>query len=56
VFPQILVQTCIVDAGKKGVEPDAPKAVGNDATPVDDVETAYQAYAEEISQAWKTRR
>jgi hypothetical protein len=40
--------------GKEDVVPDAPKASGNDAMPVDDVETAYRLYAEEISQAWKT--
>jgi hypothetical protein len=42
-------------AGKEDVVPDAPKASG-DAMPVDDIETAYQLYAEEISQAWKTPR
>jgi len=35
------------------VVPDAPKASGNDAMPVDDIETAYRLYAEEISQVWK---
>jgi hypothetical protein len=43
-------------AGKENVVPDAPKASGNDAMPVDDIETAYRLYAEEISQAWKTPR
>jgi hypothetical protein len=43
-------------AGKEDVAPDAPKPSGNDAVPVSDVETAYRLYAEEISQAWKTRR
>jgi hypothetical protein len=43
-------------AGKKDVVPDAPKASGNDEMPVDDIETAYRLYAEEISQAWKTPR
>jgi hypothetical protein len=32
------------------------KAAGRDAMPADDIETAYQLYAEEISQAWKTPR
>jgi hypothetical protein len=32
------------------------KASGNDAMPVDDIETAYRLYAEEISQAWKSPR
>jgi hypothetical protein len=40
----------------KDVVPDAPRAAGNDATPVDDIETAYRLYAEEISEAWKTPR
>ena len=43
-------------AGKEDVVPDAPKASGNDAMPVSDIETAYRLYAEEISQAWKTPR
>ena len=43
-------------AGKEDAVLDAPKASGNDATPVDDIETAYRLYAEEISQAWKTPR
>jgi hypothetical protein len=43
-------------AGKEDVVPDAPKVSGNDATPVDDIETAYRLYCEEISQAWKTPR
>jgi hypothetical protein len=43
-------------AGKEDVVPDAPKVSGNDATPVDDIETAYRLYSEEISQAWKTPR
>jgi hypothetical protein len=43
-------------AGKEDVVPDAPKVSGNDATPVDDIETAYRLYLEEISQAWKTPR
>jgi hypothetical protein len=42
--------------GKEDVVPDAPKASGNDGMPVDDIETAYRLYAEEISQAWKTSR
>jgi hypothetical protein len=41
-------------AEKEDVVPDAPKASGNDAMPVDDIETLYRLYAEEISQAWKT--
>jgi hypothetical protein len=40
----------------KDVVPDAPKASSRDAMPVDDIETAYRLYAEEISQAWKTPR
>ncbi|MGA8696372.1 MAG: hypothetical protein WB689_21530 [Xanthobacteraceae bacterium] len=44
------------DAGKGDVVPDAPKVSGNDATPVEDIETAYRLYAEEISEAWKTPR
>jgi hypothetical protein len=40
----------------KDVVPDAPKAVGNDAMPVDDIESAYRLYCEEISQAWRTPR
>jgi hypothetical protein len=40
----------------KDVVPDAPKVSGNDATPVDDIETAYRLYSEEISRAWKTLR
>jgi hypothetical protein len=40
----------------KNVVPDAPKAIGNDAIPVHDIETAYRLYCEEISQAWKTPR
>jgi len=43
-------------AGKEDVVPDAPKASGNDAMPVSDIETAYRLYAEEISQAWKRPR
>ncbi|MFZ2082200.1 MAG: hypothetical protein WAV38_37215 [Xanthobacteraceae bacterium] len=43
-------------AGKQDVVPDAPKASGNGAMPVDDIETAYRLYCEEISQAWKTPR
>jgi hypothetical protein len=43
-------------AGKEDVVPDAPRALSNDAVPVDDIETAYRLYAEEISQAWKTPR
>jgi hypothetical protein len=31
--------------GKEDVVPDAPKASGNDAMPVDDIETAYRLYA-----------
>jgi hypothetical protein len=42
--------------GKEDVVPDAPKASSTDATPVDDIETAYRLYAEEISQAYKTPR
>jgi hypothetical protein len=42
--------------GKEDVVPDAPKVSSNDATPVDDIETAYRLYAEEISQAWTTPR
>jgi hypothetical protein len=42
--------------GKEHVAPDAPKASGNDAMSVDDIETAYRLYAEELSQAWKTPR
>ena len=44
------------DAGNERVVPDAPKASGNDAMPVRDIETVYQLYLEEISQAWKTPR
>jgi hypothetical protein len=43
-------------AGKEDVVRDAPKVSGNDAMPVDDIETAYRLYAEEISQAWKSPR
>jgi hypothetical protein len=43
-------------AGKERALPDAPRALGTDATPVDNTETAYRLYAEEISQAWKTPR
>jgi hypothetical protein len=43
-------------AGKEDVVPDAPRASGNDAMPVDDIETAYRLYAEEISQAWTRPR
>jgi hypothetical protein len=43
-------------AGKEEVAADASKASGNDATPVDDIETAYRLYAEESSQEWKTSR
>jgi hypothetical protein len=42
--------------GKEGAVSDAPKVIGNDAMPVDDIETAYRLYAEEISQAWKAPR
>jgi hypothetical protein len=42
--------------GKEDVVPDAPKASGNDAMPVSDIETAYRLYCEEISQAWKPPR
>jgi len=35
---------------------DAPKASGNDAEPVPDIETAYRLYAEETSKAWKIPR
>ena len=40
-------------AAGKDVVPDTAKASGNDAMPVDDIETAYRLYAEEISQVWK---
>jgi hypothetical protein len=43
-------------AGKEDVVPDAPKASGNDAMPVGDIETAFRLYCEEISQAWRTPR
>ena len=43
-------------AGKENVVLDAPRASGNDAIPVHDIETAYRLYAEEISQAWKRPR
>jgi hypothetical protein len=43
-------------AGKEDVVPHAPKASGNDAMSVDDIETAYRLYAEVISQAWKKSR
>jgi hypothetical protein len=43
-------------AEKDDVMPDARKALGNDGMPVDDIETAYRLYCEEISQAWKTPR
>ncbi len=48
----------LTTAWRRGTEkehtvPDAPKVSGNDAMPVDDIETAYRLYAEEISQAWK---
>jgi hypothetical protein len=43
-------------AGKEGAVPDSPRGSGTDAVPVDDIETAYRLYAEEISQAWKTPR
>jgi hypothetical protein len=42
--------------GKEDIVPDAPRSSGNDAMPVDDIETAYRLYAEEISRAWKTSR
>jgi hypothetical protein len=44
------------DARNEGALSDGPKASGNDAMPVDDIETAYRLYAQEISQAWKTPR
>jgi hypothetical protein len=44
------------DEGNKVAVLDAPRASGSDAMPVDDIETAYRLYAEEISQAWKTSR
>jgi hypothetical protein len=44
------------DARNEGALSDGPKASGNDAVPVPDIETAYRLYAEEISQAWKTPR
>jgi hypothetical protein len=43
-------------AGKKEVVPNAHKASNNDAAPVQDMETMYRRYAEEISQAWKAPR
>ncbi|HEV3160249.1 MAG TPA: hypothetical protein VGZ89_09730 [Xanthobacteraceae bacterium] len=43
-------------AGKEDVVLDAPRASGNDAMPVRDIETAYRLYSEEISEAWKTPR
>jgi hypothetical protein len=43
-------------AGKEDVVVEAPKASGNDALPVDDIETAYRLYAEEVSQAYKRPR
>jgi hypothetical protein len=42
------------DAGN--VVSDVPKASDLDVMTVDDVETAYQLYAEEISRAYKTPR
>jgi hypothetical protein len=33
--------------------PDRPRASGNDAMPLRDIETEYRLYSEEISQAWK---
>jgi len=33
--------------------PDAPKASGNDAMPVDDIEAAYRLYADELTSAWQ---
>ena len=39
--------------GKEVAEPDAPRAVDNNAEPVLDIETAYRLYAEEISGARK---
>jgi hypothetical protein len=39
--------------GKEVAVPDAPRAVGNDAKSVLDIETAYRLYAEEISGARK---
>jgi hypothetical protein len=44
------------DARNEGALSDGPKASGNDAMPVDDIETLYRLYAEEISQAWRTPR
>jgi hypothetical protein len=44
------------DAGNDCAVPVSPRASGNDATPVGDIETAYRLYSEEISQAWKTPR
>jgi hypothetical protein len=41
------------DAGKKDVVANAHKASNNDAAPVQDMETMYRLYAEEISEAWK---
>jgi hypothetical protein len=43
-------------AGKEDVVPNGLKISGNDAMSVDDIETAYRLYAEEISQAWKRPR
>jgi len=43
-------------AGNKEVVPNAHKASNNDAEPVQDMETMYRRYAEEISQAWKAPR
>jgi hypothetical protein len=43
-------------AGKEDAVPEAPKVSGNDAMPVDDIESAYRLYAEEISRACKDPR
>jgi hypothetical protein len=37
--------------GKEAAVPDAPKASGNDEMPVDDMETAYRLFVEQISEA-----
>ena len=53
-YEQDLITAYRRGAGKEHIVPDAPQASGNDAMLVDDIETAYRLYAEEISQAWKT--
>jgi len=37
--------------GKEVAVPDAPRASGNDAIPVDDIETVYRLYCEKILRA-----